>query len=130
LSDEFAAGIEDDFGVLLRRARFRDVKANGGIKADAFRLRTARSERSLSFYDSRMTTPEAVLEAAPDASFIVVAIDTSALRQLGFVLESSPSSDRLLGRAHVLGTPPAVDEVGQIPAVTRDALARSANVIA
>lgn len=63
---------------------------------------------------------------APGPGWGILALNVTTLERLGFVIAPVvDADDPVIGHAHVLATPPAYDEDGQIPLELREAMAAS-----
>lgn len=115
--------------LLLRRAGPSSAsRSTGEVKPFVFRLRTARGETSLSFYDSRDVSGVDVLEGAPGTGWGVAGITAGSVRRLGLeVTRDGPAGSGRLARAHVSATPSTVNREGQIPTSTLQGLALAAH---
>ena len=102
--------------LLFRRASPDAVeRSTGRMKVSVFRLRTAKREAALSFYDSTLVSPEEVLVGAPTAGWGVAELTAGELRALGFAVFSDAAGTDRLGLAHVAARPAVVTDEGQIP---------------
>ena len=107
--------VSDDQVLLLRRAAGRAYdRRTGFAKPSAFRLRTAKAELSLSFFDANMATPQQVLIGAPSNTWGVLAVSAGTLRELGSRVVRERVPGMHVGEAHVSATPPAYEDA-QIP---------------
>lgn len=115
---------------LLRRVRTGGVDRQGRVKPATFNLRPKQPELSLSFYDAKSVDPQRLADAAPGTGWGVVAVQTEAMRRVGFTVgRQIDANDPVFGDFHVSATPPRYDADGQIPIEIRTALASFARVI-
>ena len=100
------------------------------MKPATFNLRPKQAELSLSFYDADRVDPRRLAAAAPGPGWGVVAVQTEALRGVGFTVGREPdANDPVFGDFHVSATPPDYDVDGQIPPEIRTAMATFARVV-
>lgn len=115
---------------LLRRVRTGGVDRQGRVKPATFNLRPKQPELSLSFYDAERVDPQGLADAAPGPGWGVVAVQTEAMRAVGFTVgREVDANDPMFGNFHVSATPREYDVDGQIPLEIRAALASCARVI-
>lgn len=126
MSEQPEAGLLDGDVLLFRRIPpDAVVRGSGRPRHTAFRLRVAKGEVSLSFYDSTLVTGNDLLSGAPGLDWGVARVSVGLLRGLGFMVVRDPYAGEPFGSAHVAATP-SVYENGQIPAAIREGIALGA----